>query len=70
MLERVNLELKFLDGMLERVDLELKFLDGRLEVVLLDECHFSSLQVGEASLEKMVTPEQIWSFMLMQGGHH
>ena len=69
-LERVNLELKFLDGMLERVDLELKFLDGRLEVVLLDECHFSSLQVGEASLEKMVTPEQIWSFMLMQGGHH
>ena len=64
MLERVDLELKFLDGMLERVNLELKFLDGRLELVLLDGCHFSSLQVvGEVSLEKTVSPEQIWSFI-------
>ena len=71
-LERVNLELKFLDGMLERVNLELKFLDGRLELVLLEGCHISSLQVvreaslevvGEVSLEKTVSPEQIWSFI-------
>ena len=63
--------LYFLDGMSERVDLELVLLDGMLgrvdlELVLLDGCHFSSLQeVGEVSLEKTASPEQIWSFMLM-----
>ena len=49
------MELEFLDGMLERVDLEL---------VLLDGCHPSSLQeVGEVSLVKTVSPEQVWSFI-------
>ena len=71
MLERVDLELVLLDGMLWRVDLELVLLDGMLEnvdleLVLLDGCHPSSLQeVGEVSLEKTASPEQIWSFMLM-----
>ena len=56
--------LEVLDGVLERLNSELKFLDGRLELVLLDGCHFSSLQVvEEVSLEKTVSPEQIWSFI-------
>ena len=67
----MDLELVLLDGLMERVDSELVLLDGLmervdLELVLLDGCHSSSLQeVGEVSLEKTASPEQIWSFMLM-----
>ena len=72
MLERVDLELVLLDGMLESEDLELVLLDGmlervervELELVLLDGFHFPSLQeVGGVSLEKTVSPEQVWSFI-------
>ena len=57
------------------------FLKGLLETIFREKSVFSGdarggigglmfTLVGEASLEKMVSPEQLWSFMLMQGGHH